>query len=107
SIQLNARIEPAHSEYELGSTVKINLPPMSDFLIAHSTATGYVSLRSKTEGTGYISELCDLFTTGHKKYDLMTILTQVNNGVAAKSTEQGLKQMPAPVSYLRGSIHIP
>ncbi len=111
SIQLNARIEtdsePTHSEYELRSTVKINFPEMSDFLIAYTTATGYVSWRSKTEGTWYISELCDLLTTGHKKYDLMTILTQVNNRVASKTTEQGLKQMPAPVSYLRGSIHIP
>ncbi len=83
-----------------------NLPDMSDFLIAYTTTPGYVSWRSKTEGTWYISELCDLLETKHKECDLMTILTMVNNRIASKMTDDGFKQMPAPVTYLRGSIYI-
>lgn len=83
------------------------IPNEADFLLGYATVPGYVSFRSRNHGSWYIRKLCELLEKYSNNYDLMTILVEVNNEVAAANANMdgGLyKQIPAPLVTLRKRI---
>lgn len=91
----------------LSMSVPTSIPNEADFLMAYATVSGYVSFRSKRNGSWFIQNLCKVFRDCSKKYDLSDMLLMVNNSV---SKEDGLmgnqiyKQIPAPLSTLRKKV---
>lgn len=86
------------------------VPDEADFLVGYATVPGYVSFRSPKYGSWYVNKLCEMLLKHADRYDLLSILTKVNDevskGDAKVQDEQGLmpgrfKQMPAPISTLR------
>lgn len=63
-----------------GSSYKI--PMYADFIVAHSTIPGFVSWRDKEEGSWFIQALCQELEKFGKQYDLLKLLTFVNQRVA-------------------------
>nr|XP_002122848.1 uncharacterized protein LOC100183123 [Ciona intestinalis] len=76
------------------------LPSESDFLIGHSTVPGYLSYRSRTDGSWFISTLVDSLEKYHEKEDLLSIMINVNQEMASKP----YKQMPMPIATLRKKV---
>ncbi|XP_046377168.1 uncharacterized protein LOC124149539 isoform X1 [Haliotis rufescens] len=68
----------------------------ADFLVGYATAPGYVSYRSKSKGSWYISKLTKMLDTHAHTEDLLSILTKVNNEVGTELGPHGQKQSPAP-----------
>eukprot|EP00795_Rhopilema_esculentum_P010352 gene10352-19053_t len=71
-------------------------PMLSDIFIGYATPSGFKSWRNTTEGSWYISKLCEVFSKLAKKNDLMTMITKVNGEVSKLYTDKGLKQVPNP-----------
>ena len=87
----------------IGEAVKGTLPNDADFLLSYATVPGYVSYRSKTKGSWFISTLVDVLNTHYKNEDLMSILTCVNDKLSDKANkDEG--QVPAPISTLRRKV---
>ncbi|KAM9483006.1 uncharacterized protein Hap1MRO34_008047 [Clarias gariepinus] len=87
------------------------IPIEADFLIGMSTLESYVSFRHSKKGSVYIQELCKHLKTGcQKQEDILTILTRVNRGVAARDINSGnncYKQMPEPRYTLTNKLVLP
>ena len=81
-----------------------SLPSDADFLLAHSTTSGKASYRSQEYGSWYISILCQVFQDHAYTLDLLSMLTIVNDWVSKACTNQGYKQCPAPVYFLRKQV---
>nr|APY24037.1 caspase 8 [Corbicula fluminea] len=84
------------------------IPNEADFLLGYATVPGYVSFRSRNHGSWYIRKLCELLDKYFKRYDLMSILVEVNREVAHAnaSMDGGLfKQIPAPLVTLRKQLY--
>lgn len=69
------------------SFAQMKIPTHADFLVYQSTFKGFKSLRNKTKGSWLIQALVSIFDEHHKvssesKYDLLTLLTLVNQEVA-------------------------
>ena len=77
-----------------------SLPSNADFLLAYSTASGMVSYRSEECGSWYISILCEVLKDHAHSFQLLDMLTFVNNMVSKAYTSKGFKQCPAPVHSL-------
>lgn len=64
------------------ATMNYRIPVQSDFLIMCSTMPGYVSWRNETGGSWFIRSLCEQLKINGTRYDIMTLLTFVNQKVA-------------------------
>ncbi|XP_041374913.1 uncharacterized protein LOC121387773 [Gigantopelta aegis] len=99
------------SAYEL---VDVDAPPPTevipneaDFLFGYATVIGFVSYRSKTHGSWYISKLTEMLNKYAKKEDILSLLLLVNNEVGkANAVMDGgrYKQSPAPLYTLRKKL---
>eukprot|EP00795_Rhopilema_esculentum_P010353 gene10353-19054_t len=77
------------------------VPMLCDVFIGYSTPPGFKSWRNTTEGSWYISKLCEVFADLAKDFDLMTMITKVNDEVSKFYTDEGFKQVPNPSMTLR------
>lgn len=68
------------TDASIGSSYKI--PTFADFIVAHSTIPGFVSWRDKEKGSWFIQSLCQELDQYGKQYDLLKLLTFVNQRVA-------------------------
>jgi len=60
------------------------IPSEPHFLLGYSTAPGYVSFRSKSQGSFYISFFVEVLNAYASRLDLLTMLTLVNDKVSQK-----------------------
>lgn len=88
--------------------------PQKDFLIAYASLPGFYSFRNTLNGAWFIQTLCKEFDEREDHYDLMKILTLVNQTVAydyeSHSYELDLdlkKQIPCVVSMLTKLLLFP
>jgi len=75
-------------------------PNEADFLIGHSTVPGYLSFRSRTEGSWFITSLVNNLEKYHENEDVLSILIKVNRDMSKKP----LNQMPMPIATLRKKV---
>lgn len=66
-----------------------NPPNNSDFLIARSTMTDYVSFRNTTTGSWFIQHLTEELDRAGTEVDLLTLLTFVNRLVSERESSNG------------------
>ncbi|XP_061647287.1 caspase-8 isoform X2 [Phyllopteryx taeniolatus] len=96
--------------YDAGP-VKRSIPADADFLLAVASIPLYVSCRNKKSGTWFIQSLCQNLTTMvPRNYDLMDIMTKVNNDVSQQTAcleSRSVKQMPRCDSRLRKKVVFP
>ena len=84
----------------------VTIPVEADFLVAYSTVAGYCSVRNTQHGSWFIQSLCKVIVEKGDKWEIMHIITEVNQRVAKKelqSTDQKfseMKQVPCIVSTL-------
>ncbi|XP_051514578.1 caspase-3b isoform X2 [Myxocyprinus asiaticus] len=90
------------------------IPVEADFLYAYSTAPGYYSWRNCSNGSWFISSLCEMLRTYGRQLEIMQIMTRVNRKVALdfKSSSNlpgfsGMKQIPCIVSMLTKELYFP
>ncbi|XP_059198131.1 caspase-8 isoform X1 [Centropristis striata] len=86
-----------------------SIPFDADFLLGMATVPSYVSFRERTCGTWFIQSLCrNLVQMVPSHYDLLSILTKVNDDVSQKTDSSGQKkQMPQPSTTLRKRVVFP
>uniref|UniRef100_A0AAZ3SDZ4 Caspase-8 n=1 Tax=Oncorhynchus tshawytscha TaxID=74940 RepID=A0AAZ3SDZ4_ONCTS len=76
-----------------------SIPSDADFLLGMATVPHFASFRDISKGTWFIQSF---------GYDLLSILTKVNNDVSSKSDNHGTrKQMPQPAYSLRKRLVFP
>ncbi|XP_066263717.1 caspase-8-like isoform X1 [Branchiostoma lanceolatum] len=83
------------------------IPNEADFLLSYSTIPGYVSYRSKTQGSWFVTKLVETLDNMGNRHDLLSILIKVNEEVGKAIARKGggqFKQSPAPVATLRKKI---
>lgn len=83
------------------------IPLQADFLIMSSSTPGYVSWRNGTDGSWFIRSLCEQLRNNGTRYDIMRLLTFVNQRVAidfeSYTTDprfNRMKQMPCTTFML-------
>ncbi|XP_038869906.1 caspase-8-like [Salvelinus namaycush] len=86
-----------------------SIPSDADFLLGMATVPHFASFRDKRQGTWFIQSLCqNLINLVSSGYDLLSILTKVNDDVSSKSDNHGTrKQMPQPAYSLRKRLVFP
>ncbi|KAJ8321053.1 hypothetical protein KUTeg_002640 [Tegillarca granosa] len=83
------------------------IPDEADFVLGYATVPGYVSYRSRSQGSWYINKLVEMLDKYASRYDLLSILVKVNEevGRANANIEGGrFKQIPAPLVTLRKKL---
>ncbi|XP_013381129.1 caspase-8 [Lingula anatina] len=83
------------------------IPNEADFLMGYATIPGFVSYRSRTHGSWYITKLVEMLDRYGERYDLVSIMTRVNEEVGKANAELRdgrYKQSPAPMFTLRKRI---
>lgn len=83
------------------------IPDEADFLLGYATVPGYVSYRSRSQGSWYINKLAQNLDKFAYQHDLLSILIKVNEevGRATANIDNGAyKQIPAPMFTLRKRI---
>lgn len=83
------------------------IPNEADFLLGYATVPGFVSYRSKTRGSWYITKLTEMLRKYAFDHDILDILTLVNYEVGkgdANMEEGTFKQSPAPMYSLRKKL---
>lgn len=92
------------------ATMKYKIPVRSDFLIICSSMPGYVSWRNET-GSWFIQSLCEQLKANGKSYDIMKLLTLVNQKVAIDFESNNLdpdlnnmKQIPCTTFMLTRTL---
>ncbi|XP_051945011.1 caspase-3b isoform X2 [Xyrauchen texanus] len=90
------------------------IPVEADFLYAYSTAPGYYSWRNCSNGSWFISSLCEMLKTYARQLEIMQIMTRVNHKVALDFQSSsnlpgfsGMKQIPCIVSMLTKELYLP
>ncbi|XP_014028796.2 caspase-8 isoform X1 [Salmo salar] len=84
-----------------------SIPTDADFLLGMATVPHFASFRDKKLGTWFIQSLCqNLINLVPSGYDLLSILTKVNDDVSRK-TNGIKKQMPQPAYSLRKRVVFP
>ncbi|XP_062607236.1 caspase-8-like [Saccostrea cucullata] len=82
----------------------------ADFLIAHSTMPGYMSMRDEREGSFFIQSLVKHLKEHSPREDVVSILTEVNKEVSQKigKTKEGqiAVQMPEPKLRLTKKFYL-
>ncbi|CAG09993.1 unnamed protein product, partial [Tetraodon nigroviridis] len=99
-----------HSDVDTDAVRLSNcIPSHADFLLGMATVPDYVSYRDRERGTWYIQSLCEyLVKMVPRGFDLMSILTKVNEDVSKKNDNTGdRKQMPQPVFTITKRIVFP
>ncbi|KAM4730776.1 caspase-8 isoform 2-T2 [Anableps anableps] len=86
-----------------------SIPSTADFLVGMATVPDYVSFRDRYHGTWYIQSLCqNLIKFVPRGFDLVSILTKVNDDVSKKTDGSRMKkQMPQPAFSLRKRVVFP
>jgi hypothetical protein len=81
------------------------IPNEADFLLGLATVPGFVSFRSRSAGSWYITTLVHMLNRYSSSYDILSILTRVNEEVSRAFTrEHHFKQVPAPMYTLRKRV---
>ncbi|XP_060783880.1 caspase-3b [Neoarius graeffei] len=90
------------------------IPVEADFLYAYSTAPGYYAWRNTTNGSWFITSLCEMLTKYGRELEIMQLMTRVNRKVALEfqscSNNPGFsdkKQIPCIVSMLTKDLYFP
>lgn len=102
-IQVDAAME---DELETDSPGQL-IPNEADFLLGYATVPGFVSYRSKTRGSWYITKLTEMLRKFGYDHDILDILTLVNYEVGkgdANMEGEIFKQSPAPMYSLRKKL---
>ncbi|XP_052235568.1 caspase-8-like [Dreissena polymorpha] len=97
------------NDVEVDTLPREMLPNEADFLLGYATVPGYVSFRSRNQGSWYIRKLCEYLGKYANKHHLLDILTEVNREVAkADANLDGgrYKQVPAPTYTLRKRLYL-
>lgn len=86
------------------------IPDESDFLLGYATVFGYVSFRSRSMGSFYISSLTENLDRHADTLDLQTIMVKVNHDVSEKNIplkvgEVTKKQVPMIQTTLRKQLY--
>ncbi|KAM3861993.1 caspase-8 [Diretmus argenteus] len=83
-----------------------SIPASADFLMGMATVPDYAAFRDRDLGTWFMQSLCqNLVQMVPSGYDLVSILTKVNDDVSQKSACRGeKKQMPQPAFSLRKRV---
>ncbi|XP_045560819.1 caspase-8 isoform X3 [Salmo salar] len=86
-----------------------SIPSDADFLLGMATVPHFASFRDMSKGTWFIQSLCqNLINLVPSGYDLLSILTKVNDDVSNRSDNHGTrKQMPQPAYSLRKRLVFP
>lgn len=90
-----------------GDSIAETIPNEADFLLGFSTTPGFVSYRSKDQGSWYITKLVQMLDEHAHRHDLMSILVLVNEEVGkavAQVEASEYKQSPAPLVTLRKKV---
>ncbi|CAB1328532.1 unnamed protein product [Coregonus sp. 'balchen'] len=89
--------------------LKDSIPNDADFLLGMATVPHFASFRDKRQGTWFIQSLCqNLIKLVPSGYDLLSILTKVNDDVSRMTDPYGTKkQMPQPAYSLRKRVVFP
>ncbi|ELT91797.1 hypothetical protein CAPTEDRAFT_220640 [Capitella teleta] len=87
-----------------GGLERETIPDEADFLLGYASVPGYVSFRSKQDGSWYISVLCHMLNKFAASEDLLSILTKVNEEIGRATANQDQKQCPAPLFTLRKKL---
>ncbi|XP_052237643.1 caspase-8-like [Dreissena polymorpha] len=85
------------------------LPNEADFLLGYATVPGYVTFRSRNQGTWFICKLCEMLGKYAHREHLIEILTRVNKEVAkldANVDGGRFKQVPSPMYTLRYKLYL-
>ncbi|KAK7113279.1 uncharacterized protein [Littorina saxatilis] len=83
------------------------IPNEADFLLGYATVPGFVSYRSKSRGSWYVTKLTEMLQKYGYDHDILDILTLVNFEVGKGDAliEGGVfKQSPAPMYSLRKKL---
>lgn len=83
------------------------IPNEADFLLGYATVPGFVSYRSKTRGSWYITKLTEMLRKYAYDHDILDILTFVNFEVGKGDADMEgniYKQSPAPMYSLRKKL---
>lgn len=112
NMSLGRRIETDGIPFE---PIKLKpILPQNDFLIAYATLPGFFSFRNTENGSWFVQSLCKEINERKSNYDLLKILTFVNQTVAydyesnARDPElDQKKQMPCIVSMLTKLLLFP
>ncbi|XP_033728057.1 uncharacterized protein LOC117317363 [Pecten maximus] len=84
------------------------IPDEADFILGYATVPGYVSYRSRSQGSWFINKLVDMLDKYAYRYDLLSVLVKVNEevGNAIANVDGGrYKQIPAPLVTLRKKLY--
>ncbi|OWF51397.1 Caspase-8 [Mizuhopecten yessoensis] len=84
------------------------IPDEADFILGYATVPGYVSYRSRSQGSWFINKLVDMLDKYAYRYDLLSVLVKVNEevGNAIANIDGGqYKQIPAPLVTLRKKLY--
>jgi len=76
----------------------------ADFLICYTLVPGYVSFRSVSVGSCFISAVYKVFKEYANKEHIMDMMLRVDNEMAGSLTMQGLKQMLCLISTLTKKV---
>lgn len=76
-------------------------PNKADFLLAYSTVPGYISYRSRLQGTYYVQEIVRIFKRYYQEEDLLSMMIMVTDEVG----KYGRKQVPMPIPTLRKKVY--
>ncbi|XP_067687875.1 caspase-10-like [Haliotis asinina] len=105
--QEGQEIQRDSAEVEVDGIPREVIPNEADFLIGYATVPGFVSYRSRSHGSWYITKLSEMLNKYGTKYDLLSVLLLVNNEVGrANAMMDGgrYKQSPAPLYTLRKKV---
>ncbi|XP_038048733.1 caspase-8-like isoform X3 [Patiria miniata] len=93
----------------LGVGMSKTKPNEADFLLSYATVPGYVSYRSKSEGSWYVNALVDQINKHHNTTDMLNILTVVNKTLCDQNAQRKgsiRKQVPAPSYTLEKALYL-
>ncbi|CAH8667277.1 unnamed protein product [Dicrocoelium dendriticum] len=93
-------------DHSLDPASWLALPHMSDCVIVYSTLPGFVSWRSETGGSLYISTFVDVFRLHGHRCHVMDLLAEVNNRLVQEAPELNLHQISQPVHTLRKPFYL-
>lgn len=103
---------PVYTADSTDSATYFKIPTYADFLIAYSTLPGFYSFRNTEKGSWFIKSLCEVLDEFHLEYDLVAMLTLVNQKVASyqstaiRQEHSGMKQMPCITSMLTRRVFL-
>ncbi|THD24299.1 Subfamily C14A unassigned peptidase (C14 family) [Fasciola hepatica] len=99
-------MDSAPIDHSLDPSSWLSLPYMSDCVIVYTTLPGFVSWRSETDGSWYISHFVDVFRTHGRQCHVMDLLAEVNHRLVDESTKMNVQQISQPVNTLRRPFYL-